>query len=382
MKSRTGRHSVASFPELLEEIYAAAVEPAAWTSALEDLGDMIGGCASMLRLQYKPAGSRVLAASRWDPDCLRTHGQHYAAPETNPVLAPAVGAPAGSITPVSSYMSRSAYRKTAFYADIAAPQRCAPDGLAVPLVRNDHAVALIGFCPPARKGPFELRDLEFLRKVVPHLARALQVYMRLWELEVQDTAKNELLDQLAHGVAFVDSKRRLVYMNREARRILQDGDGLVTSGEGLGADAPNTNRKLRGLIAQAVSSPERGDAGYGGSLPVSRPSMKRDYQVLVAPFRGMTGVSLSTQPAVIVFITDPARQRVMPKDSLRNLYGLTDAEANLVQCFIEGYGLAETADVLEVSRNTAHTHLTRVFSKTGVSRQAELVRLILQGPPM
>jgi DNA-binding CsgD family transcriptional regulator len=41
-----------------------------------------------------------------------------------------------------------------------------------------------------------------------------------------------------------------------------------------------------------------------------------------------------------------------------------------------GLTVAEAAEALQISGNTARTHLARIFSKTGVSRQAELIALI------
>ncbi|MNH09625.1 hypothetical protein D3C79_690860 [compost metagenome] len=42
-----------------------------------------------------------------------------------------------------------------------------------------------------------------------------------------------------------------------------------------------------------------------------------------------------------------------------------------------GLSLEEAAEVLNVRRNTARAHLRSIFSKTGVRRQTELVRIIL-----
>jgi DNA-binding CsgD family transcriptional regulator len=44
---------------------------------------------------------------------------------------------------------------------------------------------------------------------------------------------------------------------------------------------------------------------------------------------------------------------------------------------VAGRTLAQTSRRLGIRPETARTHLKRVFSKTGVSRQAELVRLLL-----
>jgi DNA-binding CsgD family transcriptional regulator len=56
-------------------------------------------------------------------------------------------------------------------------------------------------------------------------------------------------------------------------------------------------------------------------------------------------------------------------------YGLTPAETRLLESLLAGRNLAETATSLGVALTTAKTHLDRIFQKTGVRRQAELMRL-------
>jgi len=63
---------------------------------------------------------------------------------------------------------------------------------------------------------------------------------------------------------------------------------------------------------------------------------------------------------------------------LRSVYGLSGAEFGLCRALIEGKTLLEAADALYISRNTAKTHLARVFDKTGVRSQAGLLRLLAQ----
>ena len=45
-------------------------------------------------------------------------------------------------------------------------------------------------------------------------------------------------------------------------------------------------------------------------------------------------------------------------------------------CAASGATIPETAHRLNVSPNTVKTHLSRVFAKTGTSRQIELARLM------
>jgi DNA-binding CsgD family transcriptional regulator len=61
---------------------------------------------------------------------------------------------------------------------------------------------------------------------------------------------------------------------------------------------------------------------------------------------------------------------------LRNLYGLTNSEADIALRVANGQGLAPISDDLSVSIATVKTHLQHVFDKTDTHRQAELVRLL------
>ena len=45
---------------------------------------------------------------------------------------------------------------------------------------------------------------------------------------------------------------------------------------------------------------------------------------------------------------------------------------------VKGRGRRATAERLGITDGTARSHLSKIFDKTGVSRQAELVRLVLQ----
>ena len=63
---------------------------------------------------------------------------------------------------------------------------------------------------------------------------------------------------------------------------------------------------------------------------------------------------------------------------MRERYGLTRAEAALAREIVKGGGRRATAERLGITDETARSHLSKIFDKTGVSRQAELVRLWLQ----
>lgn len=65
---------------------------------------------------------------------------------------------------------------------------------------------------------------------------------------------------------------------------------------------------------------------------------------------------------------------------LVRLYGLTPAEARLVEALLAGATIQEYADRAGVSLHTAKTQLKHVFAKTGATRQADLIRDLLGNP--
>jgi DNA-binding CsgD family transcriptional regulator len=59
------------------------------------------------------------------------------------------------------------------------------------------------------------------------------------------------------------------------------------------------------------------------------------------------------------------------------MHGITRAEARLASMLADGISLEEAAEALLVSIQTVRSQLKSVFAKTGVTRQAELVALLL-----
>lgn len=82
-----------------------------------------------------------------------------------------------------------------------------------------------------------------------------------------------------------------------------------------------------------------------------------------------------------VFVYEPTGgPRRLPEPLLRQLYGLTAAEARLTGRLFMGQSLVQAARSLGVTSNTAKSTLKRVFAKCAVGSQAELVQLLSLGP--
>ena len=86
-------------------------------------------------------------------------------------------------------------------------------------------------------------------------------------------------------------------------------------------------------------------------------------------------------PIAAIFVTDPEIPLDSNEQHLRELYALTAGEARLASWLLQGKSVEEAAAAMGITVNTARAYLKRIYNKTGVRRQPELVRLLLLGLP-
>jgi len=191
---------------------------------------------------------------------------------------------------------------------------------------------------------------------------------------VASQAATAALDRLHLGVVLVDGEGRVVAKNRSAGEILEERDGIELRGAVLHVADPSASRRLRAFLASADTGPLR-----GGALAIPRKPPRAPLTLLIAPLGGRAGQGEA--PLVkAVFISSRDRGQDTGEEHLRRLYDLTPSEAGLASLLVQGMSLKEAAAELNVTENTARTHLKRIFDKTDTHRQGELVGLLLSGP--
>jgi DNA-binding CsgD family transcriptional regulator len=219
-------------------------------------------------------------------------------------------------------------------------------------------------------------DSHLLSALAPHFKRASQIACRLRTLTALDAGKTAALDNLEHGIVLLDWEAHVLFANRAAASIAGLHDGVAITKDGLRAAKTSDTARLRRLVGDAM------EGSTEGAMRVNRPSLAEPFLVLVAPARAHWLWPVNPAPAVVVFVTDPARGATPNLKLLAQLFGLTVTEARVTALIAVGKGVPETARALRLSTNTVHTHLQRIFRKVGVNRQAKLVRVLTQAATM
>jgi DNA-binding CsgD family transcriptional regulator len=141
------------------------------------------------------------------------------------------------------------------------------------------------------------------------------------------------------------------------------------------------NAMLQQMIRETLDAKTAGSTVEGNVMAVSRPSGKRAFPLMLASLLS-AGPEHTLHDAVAVMYVSDVEDRTLHRSApLRKLYGLTQAEVELVDLLCDGYSLEEAAGHRNVTMNTARSQLKQIFFKTGTSRQSELVRLVLAGVP-
>ncbi|TPN90482.1 helix-turn-helix transcriptional regulator [Mesorhizobium sp. B1-1-5] len=358
------------FDGMVGQIYDAAVEPGRWPQVLETLSDFLEGAAAT-KLTFQNARTLRSEASsvRMPPEADRTYAQYYY--KTNVFLPRIARLRAGALIPVWDLLPREVYQRSEFYNDFCRPgDMCHPIGV---VLANEPDMRVVFTCGRARTaGEFEPEHLDRLRRVGPHLVRAASMGLRLSRSEIARSANVEALDRVAQGVLIVAANGEILFANRAAEALLTEADGIRIEKSALRANKPADAAQFRRLIASAA---EQSDTA-GGVMALARPAPRRPLSVLVAPLKIESTWFVTGRPAAIVFVADPDSAPRTMQGQLRNLYGLTPAEAAVAIAITRGEGLQAVADELGISLTTTRTHLQHVFEKTETRRQAELVRLI------
>jgi PAS domain-containing protein/DNA-binding CsgD family transcriptional regulator len=212
----------------------------------------------------------------------------------------------------------------------------------------------------------------------------LRAYLR--NLEAERRIVSEALDAVPLAVTVVDRNGTVRFANRLAERLLDMKDGLLILRGRITASRSKENGQLRERILDVA-----GNRRTAGHAPWAAMRIEREngaaWFISVAPL-GQLAQAPTAEDMAIVMISDPNMPMKPSTTMLRQLHGLTYAEADILGRLTVGMRMGDIADDLGISVETVRTHLKAIFTKTGTSRQADLVRhavlsgVMLQGSYM
>ena len=228
---------------------------------------------------------------------------------------------------------------------------------------------------PTEGGDWSSGQIDMIERLLPHLRQYVSVRQALIDAHALGTSLAGLLDNGRCGVIQLDRRGQIVETNDRARTLVQGNDGLFNRGGYLRAWSPPDDTNLQALLERAL--PRFGHQGVSGSMTVRRPLVSPRLALHISPL-GDDQMDFSPLTiAALVLVVDPlSRARIDPKLVSETL-GLTPTEGQVAALLAEGKTIHEIAFATGRKESTIRWHLHHICHKHGISRQVELVPLVL-----
>lgn len=172
-----------------------------------------------------------------------------------------------------------------------------------------------------------------------------------------------------HAVFDITPDGQVRWMNREAARMLQGNIGLVMSTTGSVTPAVSGERRRFQLALAGV-------ARTGTEESFSLETDDADDRLLLTLTRN-PAPSSGAPPSLTLIAVAKSRRPCVDANRLKGLFGLSEKEAQLACLLAIGISLTDAAEEIGLKESSARTYLKTIFAKMGVTRQPELVKVIL-----
>ena len=212
-------------------------------------------------------------------------------------------------------------------------------------------------------------------KLLPHIRQFVRVRQALVRAEARHTTVTALLDNPRIGVLHLDRRGRILAANDRARVILQRGDGLTDRSGMLGARAPADQVRLERMVGDAL--PGAVPTTISGSMLLRRSAVLPPFVVHVKPVHIPQPDYGARHVAALVLIVEPGRQHRIRPERVATTLELTPAEAQVAVWLAEGKSVRDMAEATGRTEGAIYWHLKQIYRKQSLSRQVDLVRLVL-----
>jgi DNA-binding CsgD family transcriptional regulator len=368
-----------TLPEMIGTLYDCVLEPERWSKTLPLISTMGESTASSIVVHDRTGtgGGRIFEHGA-DQSYLRLYFEKLAAAKA--FSKTAVLDQLGNVATMTMLAGEREPLHSDFYVRWVKPLGFR-DVMGVLVLKSGRRVAWFSIVRSEIQAPYGPKELRLMATLSPHVCRALLISDAL-ELQTVAAARlEETVDQLSTSIILTEREGRITYMNGAAERLLKGGAALKAMNGRLAAVQP----KARESLSRALSLSTEGKAPpTTGRHFIALPDAEGGGIVAsILPLEWRSGRNpLSQLPgSAAVILQDPGASMQIPTEALSDLYGLTRAEARVLEHIVRGQTPQDAADELGVTLNTVKTHLQNLFAKTNTTRQAELAQLVAKTTP-
>lgn len=367
---------------LVDAVYDAALTGEGWHEVLIDIADKSRVENAALVIVDNRNGWSSVTTPRADPHVIEQYSKSW---WQRDVTAQATCvAPVGVLTSLEN-TGRNLFFASDFYNDFWRHSGLGAERVASNLMTGNGIFASFVLQASVQRDDIDRETARLFEALVPHLVRAVTLQRRVQMAEHQRDLAIATARRSGIGAMLVDVETRLIVADAEAEAVIASHSDLCLEHGIVHLGNAAETLHLHRLVASTAGS---GTAPRGGFKTVEVTGFapgRLPLRIDVVPYPGAYSGAVSQfglpaiaspQPAAVLLITDPDQRQKAQREVLKTRFGLTPAESAFALEILKGDGREAAAARLGISLSTARTHLSRIFEKTDVRRQAELVRLL------
>jgi DNA-binding CsgD family transcriptional regulator len=233
--------------------------------------------------------------------------------------------------------------------------------------------------------PLGSHDTPMLEPVRRHAAEAVHNHQHLREQFADNAMAQALSEQFPCAMLVVDEDLGLWHANARGRALLDNGQVLREEEGTLRCGIRGCEQALGDSIRR-LRPGELSPPGNGASrhvVKLERPGQREPMRLFISALPPQQSMRISgVAPRALIIVHDGSEAGGEDLDPMlmAECFSLTPAEARVAVKIVAGLSAKEIARAHFTSEATVRTQVNRALQKTGVTRQADLVRLLLSMP--
>ncbi|MBK7250880.1 MAG: helix-turn-helix transcriptional regulator [Gammaproteobacteria bacterium] len=360
-------HNLARFNEIVNTIYSSRAEIPRWSSFLRNLKEATGSVSAYMafgdevswheRAHFlESASNRAVSDGQDHSDYLR--------------LSPFTPLPQGQVATMSELLRKGESVHPDFFSHVIRPAGIG-DIIGVNFARHGKQVATLRLGRMQAAGRYSRRDKDLCALMLPHLQRVCAESAGMNNAPEWQPILFDAVHWLGVGVVLIDACRQIIDASDLAFELMANYRHLFCAGRAGLHFRSLTHEEVFGRAVSRVLGGSESQAlrvaggDHRGGL---------DFVCVRAP----QSVWGAPQRRVVVFVSHHRQPRPVAVGTLRGLFGLSRAEAQVALGLAAGLSISQIGERDSISRNTVYSHLKSAFDKVGVSQQSALVSCVLR----
>lgn len=367
---------IAITEEVGAAIDAAALGSGGWDEVPAALSRAFpGSFGGLWNMNFAESRLNFQSWANVDPAFARSYSEHFA--YVNPWSAYWTKAQSGLVALSEEVSPARLFAKTEFYNDWLRPQRDAEAAAGLKLVGNrGEAILFVMHFPLHLSEEYGRAAAQVLRQVRSGLERSISLAGAIQARIEGATTAAALVERGRCAAVVIEGNRQVREANELAEHLFSSGRAvIVRNNRCFIADS-----EADAHFASALEKLSRGMTTEGANLFFRTPS-------------GAWQLTMTALPAVVTSTNSPMllpprrlvlilANELLPTaeatdlSALKALAGLTPAEITFCRRLLLGESVADAAEQLGITVETARTRLKSIFQKTQTSRQGQLMLLL------